>query len=180
MSEILIRSATRADLPRLTEIYNYYVVNTPITFDLEPVSIEQREPWFREHTEGGRNRLLVAHDNGVVIGYAGTGRFRAKAAYDTSVEATIYCAPEATGRGIGTMLYRALFEALRSEDINRFVAGIALPNDASVALHRRFGFTPVGTFSEIGRKFGRYWDVFQMERPRVVAAEQFLSHLRKV
>jgi phosphinothricin acetyltransferase len=113
---------------------------------------------------------LVAHDNGVVIGYAGTGRFRAKAAYDTSVEATIYCASEATGRGIGTMLYRALFEALRSEDINRFVAGIALPNDASVALHRRFGFTPVGTFSEIGRKFGRYWDVFQMERPRVVAA----------
>lgn len=170
MSGVLIRAATGADLPRITEIYNHYVVNTPITFDLEPVSAEQREPWFREHTEGGRNRLFVAHHDGVVAGYAGTARFRAKAAYDTTVDATIYCAREATGRGIGTMLYRALFEALRSEDINRIVAGITLPNDASVALHRRFGFTPLGTYSEIGRKFGRYWDVLQLERPLVVAA----------
>ncbi|MGC1678718.1 MAG: N-acetyltransferase family protein [Candidatus Binataceae bacterium] len=169
MSGVLIRAATGADLPRITEIYNHYVVNTPITFDLEPVSAEQREPWFREHTEGGRNRLFVAHDDGVVVGYAGTARFRAKAAYDTTVDATIYCAREATGRGIGTMLYRALFEALRSEDINRIVAGITLPNDASVALHRRFGFTPLGTYSEIGRKFGRYWDVLQLERPLVVS-----------
>lgn len=165
MSEILVRSATKADLPRITEIYNYYVVNTPITFDLEPVSVEQREPWFREHTAGGRNRLFVANDDEVVVGYAGTGRFRVKAAYDTTVDSTIYCAPEATGRGIGTALYRALFEALRDEDIHRIVAGIALPNDASVALHRRFGFAPVGTFTEIGRKFGRYWDVLQLERP---------------
>ncbi len=169
MSGVLIRAATGADLPRITDIYNHYVVNTPITFDLEPVSAEQREPWFREHTGGGRNRLFVAHDDGVVVGYAGTARFRAKAAYDTTVDATIYCAREATGRGIGTMLYRALFEALRSEDINRIVAGITLPNDASVALHRRFGFTPLGTYSEIGRKFGRYWDVLQLERPLVVS-----------
>jgi phosphinothricin acetyltransferase len=170
MSEILIRSATRADLPRITEIYNHYVVNTPITFDVTAATVAEREPWFQEHTDGARYRLLVAHDDGVVVGYAGTGRFRAKAAYDTTVETTIYCAPETTGRGIGAMLYRALFEALRSEDINRFVAAITLPNDASVALHRRFGFTPVGTFTETGRKFGRYWDVLWMERPLAAAA----------
>lgn len=170
MGETLIRAATMADLPRITEIYNHYIVNTSITFDLEPVSAAQREPWFREHTEGGRNRLFVAQDDEVVVGYAGTGRFRAKAAYDITVEATIYCAPEATGRGIGAMLYRALFEALCTEDINRIVAGITLPNDASVGLHRRFGFTSVGTFSENGRKFGRYWDVLWMERPLAVTA----------
>ena len=165
MSEALIRAGTRADLPRITEIYNHYIVNTAITFDLEPVTVEQRVPWQREHTDGARYRLLVAAENGRIVGCAGTGRFRAKAAYDTTVEATIYCAPEATGRGVGAQLYCALFDALGREDINRVVAGITIPNEASVALHRRFGFRDIGVFSAVGRKFGRYWDVLWMERP---------------
>ncbi len=100
-----------------------------------------------------------------MISYASTGRFRVKPAYDTTVESSIYCAPEAVGRGIGTKLYVALFEVLADQDINRIVAGVTLPNDASVALHRRFGFQPVGTYTEVGRKFGRYWDVMWLERP---------------
>jgi phosphinothricin acetyltransferase len=99
-----------------------------------------------------------------VVGYAGTTRFRPKAAYDTTVEMTIYCAPEAVGRGIGTLLYEKLFEALREEDIHRYVAGYALPNSATAALHERFGFKVVGVFSENGRKFGKYWDVCWTER----------------
>jgi phosphinothricin acetyltransferase len=165
MGATAIRPATRADLARITEIYNHYVINTPITFDLKPFTPAEREPWFDEHCDGRRYRLLVAEEGGRVLGYAGTGRFRAKAAYDTTVEATIYCAAEAAGRGIGKMLYRELFDALTGEDINRIVGGITLPNDASVALHRRFGFTPIGAFSQNGRKFGRYWDVLWMERP---------------
>ncbi len=160
-----IRPALLSDLPRLTEIYNYYVVNTPITFDLEPVTPEQRVHWFEEHSNGARYRLLVAEEGGRVLGYAGTGRFRDRAAYDTSVETTIYCAHDATGRGIGTLLYRALFESLEGEDLNRLLAGITLPNDASVRLHEQFGFKNIGIFSEVGRKFGRYWDVLWMERP---------------
>ena len=76
----------------------------------------------------------------------------------------IYCAPEAVGKGIGNRLYAALFEALRGEDIHRYVAGYALPNPATAALHERFGFKVVGVFSENGRKFGKYWAVCWTER----------------
>ena len=164
MSEIRIRPAERGDLPRITQIYNYYVLNTPVTFDVEAYTVERREAWFAQFSAAGRYRLLVADENGVVMGYAGTTRFRPKAAYESTVETTIYCAPDAVGKGIGTRLYAALFEALRSEDVHRFVAVYALPNAATDALHRRFGFRVVGVFSENGRKFGKYWDVCWAER----------------
>jgi phosphinothricin acetyltransferase len=171
MADVKIRTAVRDDLPRLTEIYNYYVVNTPITFDLEPVTVEQRARWFDEHAGTRRHRLFVAENAGLVVGWAGTGPFRDRAAYDTSAETSIYCAHDATRRGIGAMLYRVLFDALRNEDINRLLAGITLPNEASIKLHRKFGFTEVGVFTECGRKFDRYWDVVWMERPLRLAGE---------
>jgi phosphinothricin acetyltransferase len=163
--EIEIRAATRDDLPRLTEIYNHFVIHTPVTFDLEPWSVERRRAWFEQFGDTGRYRLLVAECDGRVMGYAGTTRFRPKAAYDTTVETTVYCAPDAAGNGIGTKLYAALFLSLAGEDVHRIVAGYVPPNPASAALHARFGFRPVGTFSENGYKFGRYWDVCWMERP---------------
>jgi len=165
MADISIRLATRADLPRLTEIYNHYVVNTPVTFDVEPYTVERRESWFNQFAENGRYRLLVAEENGTILGYAGTTRFRPKAAYETTAEMTVYCAPEATGKRIGSRLYAALFDSLVGEDIRMFVAGYTLPNPASAALHERFGFKRVGVFTENGRKFGRYWDVAWNERP---------------
>ena len=164
MSETRIRAAESRDLARITEIYNYYVLNTPVTFDVEAYSVERREAWFAQFSVTGRHRLLVAEEDRVVMGYAGTTRFRPKAAYETTVETTIYCAQEAAGRGIGRRLYAELFEMLKGEDIHRFVAGYALPNAASEALHRRFGFKVVGVFSENGRKFGKYWDVCWTER----------------
>ncbi len=162
--EVRIRPAVREDLARLTEIYNYYVVHTPVTFDVEPYTVELRASWFSQFAATGRHRLLVAEQNGQVLGYAGTTRFRPKAAYETTVETTIYCDPQATGKGIGRRLYASLFEALRGEDIHRFVAGYALPNPATAAIHERFGFKVVGVFSENGRKFGKYWDVCWVER----------------
>lgn len=152
------------DLAQITEIYNYYVLNTAVTFDVLPYTVEGREAWFSQFGAIGRYRLLIAEENGVVLGYAGTTRFRPKAAYETTAEMTIYCAAEAIGKGVGGRLYSALFEALKGEDIHRFVAGYALPNPASEALHRRFGFEVVGVFSENGRKFGKYWDVCWTER----------------
>jgi phosphinothricin acetyltransferase len=171
MDDVKVRPAMRADLPRLTEIYNHYIVNTPITFDLKPVTVEERARWFEEHAGTARHRLFVAEIEGTVVGWAGTGSFRDRAAYDTNVEMTIYCAPDVTRRGIGASMYRVLFDALKNEDINRLLAGITLPNDASLKLHRRFGFTDVGVFTECGRKFDRYWDVIWMERPLLLPGE---------
>jgi phosphinothricin acetyltransferase len=165
MSEIRIRAANAADLPRLVEIYNHYVINTPVTFDVEPYTVERRTTWFEQFALTGRYRLLVAEEKNMVVGYAGTTRFRPKAAYETSVETTIYCSPDTVGKGIGSRLYSALFEAIANEDIHRIVAGYTLPNPASARLHERVGFKPVGIFTENGRKFGRYWDVAWTQRP---------------
>jgi len=165
MPDITIRPAVRADLPRLTEIYNHYVLHTPVTFDLEPYTVERRETWFGQFSASGRYRLLVAEEDGLVLGYAGTTRFRPKAAYETTVETTIYCDQGAIGKGIGSRLYSALFDAIQHEDIRRIVAGYTLPNPASAALHQRHGFQRVGVFTENGRKFARYWDVAWNERP---------------
>lgn len=169
MADITIRPAVETDLPRLTEIHNHYVANTHITFDVRPYTPEQRLAWFHEHSDGRRYRVLVAESapDGV-MGYACTGRFRPKEAYETTVEVSIACRPDATGKGIGRQLYTALFALLAREDIHRLVAGIAQPNPASNALHQRFGFQPIGTFSGVGRKFGKYWDVLWMERPLIL------------
>jgi len=165
MNEALsIRPAGEHDLPRLTEIYNHYILHTPITFDIEPYTVRTRRPWFAQFAPAGRHRLLVAQLDGAVVGYAGSHQFRTKAAYDTSVETTVYCAPEATARGVGSALYSALFDLLQHEDIRACVAGITLPNEASVALHARFGFTLAGVMHDVGRKFDRYWDVGWYER----------------
>jgi phosphinothricin acetyltransferase len=165
MTQASVRAAVRGDLPRLTEIYNHYVIHTPVTFDIEPYTVERREVWFNQFAASGRYRLFVVEENGSVLGYANSTRFRPKAAYETTVETSVYCAPEATGKGLGSLLYAALFESLKGEDICRFVAGYTLPNPASAALHERFGFKRVGVFTENGRKLGRYWDVAWSERP---------------
>jgi phosphinothricin acetyltransferase len=166
VSTPLTRPAILADLPALTDIYNHYVVNTTVTFDLRPFTPEERRRWFDDHHVAGRHRLVVAVDGaGGVVGYASTSRWRPKAAYDTTVESSVYCRPDAVGRGYGRRLYEALFESIAHEDVHRIVAGVSMPNPASVALHERLGFRPVGVFPGVGRKFDRYWDVAWFERP---------------
>jgi len=115
------------------------VVNTPVTFDVEPYTVERRAAWFEQFGVAGWYRLLVAEGVAGILGYVGTMRFRPKAAYETTVKRTIYCAPEAVGKGVGRSLYAALFEALRDEDIHRYVGGYTLPNPASAELRARFG-----------------------------------------
>ena len=163
-NSLVIRDAGVADLPRINEIYNHYVLTSPVTFDIEPISREQRRGWFERYSSAGPHRLLVAEEGGLVLGYADSHRFRDRPAYDTSIETTVYCAPKAVGRGLGRLLYEALFDALRGEDIHTAIAGITLPNAASVALHERFGFALVGVMHDIGHKFDRYWDVAWYEK----------------
>lgn len=162
-----IRAGAERDLPALTELYNHYVRHTVVTFDIEPFTVERRRrDWFDHYGDTGPHRLLVAADEeDAPLGYVTSSPFRPKAAYATSVETSIYLRPDATGRGLGALLYAALFDALDDEDLHRAYAGIALPNDPSVALHSRLGFTSVGVQTEVGRKFGRYVDVAWLQRP---------------
>jgi phosphinothricin acetyltransferase len=169
----LVRPAREEDLERIVGIYNHYVLTSPATFDIEPVAVADRHGWFDAHSRGGPHRLLVSiADGGTIEGWTTSSPFRARPAYATTVECSVYCAPEATGVGVGTRLYAALFRAIGAEDLERAVAGVTLPNDASLALHSRFGFRRVGTFTRVGRKFGRYWDVAWFERPARAAASE--------
>jgi len=151
--------------PRLTEICNHYVTHTTVTFHVTPFTAEQRREWFDLHPLTGPHRLLVGTVDGAVAGYASSSRFRTMAAYDTTVETSIYLAPEWTGHGLGGTLYEALFEALAEEDVRLLVAGITAPNPGSAKLHERLGFRHVGCFHSVGRKAGRFRDVDWYERP---------------
>lgn len=164
MAEVVVRPAVDSDLPAVTDLYNHYVVGTTSTFDLEPVSVEARRDWFGHYNPVGRHRLLLAVDGDGLLGYATSSSFLDRAAYASSVESSVYLDPSAQGRGIGSRLYERLLAELAEEDVHRAYAGIALPNDASVALHLRFGFHHVGTYSEVGRKLGRWVDVAWYER----------------
>ncbi|MEV0241325.1 N-acetyltransferase family protein [Streptomyces sp. NPDC050674] len=166
-TEVQVRPGVEDDLEALTALYNHYVRETAITFDTVIFTPEERRPWLLSHLEDGPHRLMVAREPGAqrILGYATSSPFRPKPAYATSVETSVYVAPDAGRRGVGTLLYAALFEALSGEDLHRAYAGIAQPNEASARLHERFGFRHVGTYREVGRKFGRYWDVAWYEKP---------------
>jgi phosphinothricin acetyltransferase len=165
LADVVVRPAVCADVGAVNDVYNEYVAQSHATFDVEPTTPEWRQEWFGHYGSTGRYRVLVAVADERVIGYASSSRFRPKPAYETSVEVSIYLMGDAVGRGVGTRLYKSLFESLSGEDVHRAYAGISLPNPASVALHERFGFRKVAHFSEQGRKFGRYWDVAWYEKP---------------
>lgn len=160
-----IRVAESGDLARLVDIYNHYVTETHATFHTEPFAVGARTHWFAQFKEAGPYQLLVADAGGSVAGYATSKRYKQRAAYDTSVETSIYLDPDATGQGIGYRLYAALLDRLLEEpSVHRAYGGVGLPNDASVALHEKLGFRLVGTYNEVGFKFGKYWDVSWFEK----------------
>ncbi|MFF5704579.1 GNAT family N-acetyltransferase [Streptomyces sp. NPDC012794] len=161
---VQVRPGLEADLEELTELYNHYVRETAVTFDTVPFTPEQRRPWLHSHPQDGPHRLLVAWAGDRIAGYTTSSPFRPKPAYASSVEVSVYLAPHAVGRGIGTLLYEALFAELAKQPVHRAFAGVALPNPASAGLHERFGFRRVGDFTEAGWKFGRYWDVRWYEK----------------
>lgn len=154
----MLRAATTADANAIAEIYNHYVVNTIVTFEEESVPapemaarisevLDLNLPWF------------VWEEHGRVHGYAYAGKWKSRCAYRYSVESSIYLAKEVTGRGLGTKLYVALIDALRSKGIHSIIGGIALPNPASVGLSEKLGFQKIGHFKEVGWKFEQWIDV---------------------
>lgn len=165
MSDVEIRLVEQGDLPALLDIYNHYVVNTPVCFDLEPRTMAQRQEWLDQFSATGKYRCFVAARGARAIGYACSAKFKEKEAYATTIETSIYLSPGEGGKGLGRRLYETLFDALKGEDIHQAFGGITQPNDASVAVHVALGFEHIGTYREIGRKFGKFWDVALYLRP---------------
>lgn len=163
MTESQIRHATVDDLAQINEIYNSYIVASHTSFDTEPWTLDERAKWYTRYNTGGRYQVLVLLVGGVVAGFASSSPFRDKVAYETSVETTIVLDAAHTGAGLGSPLLQALLDSIRTEDIHRAYALIALPNEPSVTLHRRAGYRTVGVLDEVGHKLEAYHSVLIME-----------------
>lgn len=160
-----IRPGETSDLNRLVDIYNHYVVETHVTFDTEPFAVTDRIQWFNQFGDTGPHRLLIAEVEAGIIGYASSTPFKPRAAYNRSVETTIYLDPGETGAGIGASLYSQLLDELNNDEAaHRAYSGVALPNPGSVALHEKLGFVQIATYHEVGFKFDKYWDVNWYEK----------------
>lgn len=153
----MLRPCQPSDAQQICAIYNHYVRETVVTFEEAPVAAHDMAQRIVDVTQ--RHPWIVWEEDGALQGYAYAAAWKTRSAYRHSVESTVYLAPSATGRGLGTRLYEALIADLHERDTHCVVGGISLPNAASVALHEKLGFKRIGQFSEIGRKFGQWIDV---------------------
>lgn len=158
-----IRDATPDDAEACAAIYAPYVLETAITFELEPPTVADMAGRIAQ--AAATHAWLVLVEDGHVAGYAYGGRFAPRPAYRFTCEVSVYLRPGLRRSGAGRALYAALLPRLAASGYHRAAAGMTLPNDASVGLHRACGFTPAGTFREVGRKFDVWHDVAWMERP---------------
>lgn len=155
--DLTIRHATGHDAAGVRAIYAPVVRETAISFEMEVPSVEEMAA--RIARASPIHPWLVAERDERVVGYAYATPFRAREAYQHSVETTVYVAADQHRTGVGRQLMRALLERLRDAEHHLVVAGVALPNDASVRLHEALGFAPVGVFRHAGRKYDRWHDV---------------------
>jgi phosphinothricin acetyltransferase len=154
--DLNVRPAIEGDIPVLTDIFNYYIKNGYSTYRENPVTIDFMLDQFEQYDLIGPYRIMVAEFEGKILGRAGSSRYRELEVFDKTVEVGISVVPEVIGKGVGSSLYSSLFDVLSKEDLHLAVAGIALPNDGSVALHKKFGFTDVGVFDEYALVNGRF------------------------
>lgn len=162
--QITIRPSTPDDTAALRDIYNHYIEHSHATFDLEPKSISERQAWLERFNTPQHRCLSAVHNDDTVLGYACSSEFKSKPAYASSVEVSVYVAPNNQQQGIGQQLYSQLLPLLDAANVHRCYAGIALPNAGSIRLHQQLGFNEVAHLTEVGHKFGRYWDVIWMQR----------------
>jgi phosphinothricin acetyltransferase len=153
----MIRPVKPTDALAISGIYNYYIANTVITFEERPVGAAEMEKRIREI--GAQFPFFVWEDEGTIQGYAYVNKWKERVSFRYSVEDSIYIRNGMEGKGIGRALFTHLLEAVKKTDIHAVVAGITLPNDRSIPLHEKFGFTKIGQFNEIGYKMNKWQDV---------------------
>ncbi len=154
-----IRAATEADLPQLQAIYNDEVEHGISTLDLHPRTLEDRRAWLQEHNVEN-HPLIVSEENGEITGYASLSAYRAKEAYRSTVELSVYIARAWRRKGVATALMQAILTMARKDPNTHLVVSVITSgNEASERLHDRFGFTFCGTIPEVGVKFGTYQSI---------------------
>jgi L-amino acid N-acyltransferase YncA len=164
---VRIRLAERRDAAGIRAIYNHYVTESTALFDMIPRSLDEQVQWIDEHSGGHPAVVALAEgEDGAehVVGFGSLSPFRARPAYATTVENSVYLLADYQGRGIGRMVLDELLRLAESHGFHSVIARIAGSNDASIALHAACGFELVGTEREVGRKFGRWLDVVEMQR----------------
>ncbi|AOS45676.1 Phosphinothricin N-acetyltransferase [Lacunisphaera limnophila] len=154
----MLRLATPADAADITAIYNHYVLHTIVTFEEEPITAKEMAQRITEVLATGRP-WFVWEENGRVLGYSYASGWKSRCSFRFSLETTVYLAADATRRGLGTILYTALIEALRKTKTHALIGGISIPNPGSIALHEKLGFQKIGHFKEVGWKFDQWIDV---------------------
>lgn len=157
-AEIRVRPIAPGDAAAVARIYNYYVTDTIVTFEEEPVSEQEIGNRINEVLAAGLP-WLVAEEEQEILGYAYASKWKGRRGYRFAVEVTVYLDHERVGRGAGSQLYAELLKQLKSAGIRTAIGGIALPNDASVRVHEKLGFEKVAHFKENGIKFDRWIDV---------------------
>ena len=153
----MIRPATPADAAAIAEIYNYYILNSTITFEEERLSTEHVQERIAETQDPCL--WLVYEDNSSIVGYAYASKWKSRCSYRYSVESTVYLHKDQTGKQFGSRLYGELIARLKAAGFHTVIGGVALPNEGSVALHEKLGFTKIAHFKEVGWKFERWIDV---------------------
>lgn len=158
-----IRPVNASDSPRLAAIYNHYILHTTVSFEEDPLTPSEMEARITA-TVGEGFPWLVAAEGENVLGYAYATQWKRRSAYRFSAESTVYLDPAWTGRGLGSRLYDRLIPILKSKGVHTVIAGIALPNAASVTFHERAGFKKTAHFREVGFKLGQWVDVGYWQR----------------
>lgn len=153
----MMRPATSQDAQALADIYNHYIEHSTATFEEEPVIVSNMVERINKVNNANLPWLVITVDN-KIIGYAYATPWKERSAYRYSVEVTVYLAPKAHGKGLGTELYQVLFAELKQKSVHSVIGGITLPNPASVALHEKLGMVQVAHFHQIGYKFEQWLD----------------------
>jgi L-amino acid N-acyltransferase YncA len=157
-----IRPARETDLPEILDIYNHVILNTTAVYAYDPHTLAMRKAWYDDKVRDGYP-IFVAEEAGRVVGLSTYGPFRAWPAYKYTVENSVYVAADQRGKGIARLLMTPLIEAARAQNYHAIIASIDATNEASLRLHRSFGFEEVAHFREVGYKFGRWLDLKFLE-----------------
>ena len=161
--EVLFRQAERRDADVIRSIYNPEVLESTVTFDLVPRTVDEQIAWLDDHS-GGHPAIVAIDGSSEVVGFGSLSPYRPRAAYSTTVEDSVYVRRDCRGAGVGAVLLGELVRLGTAHGFHSAIARIVGNHEASIALHSRCGFAVIGTEREVGRKFGRWLDVVLMQR----------------